>query len=134
MGSAAKRVWRAVPHDGGTGAQDRWGDFATRRWRLPRGMAAQSGRSPGPSRDTRRCGGEGPIDRGSRRGAGLEEIQAIPIYVWGGAARNVGGVVSPTMGYRVGHSISEADLADAQSQRADAGDGGKGTAAGNRRS
>src|SRR5205809_1107562 len=25
MGSAAKRVWRAVPHDGGTGAQDRRG-------------------------------------------------------------------------------------------------------------
>src|SRR5438309_9955119 len=61
MGSAAKRVWRAVPHDGGTGAQDRRGDFATRRLRVPRGMAAQSGRSPGPSRDTRRCGGEGRL-------------------------------------------------------------------------
>src|ERR1035441_10223569 len=92
-------------------------------------MAAESGGSTCAPRTTGRGCGAGPTDCGTCPGRGWQNAQVVPVYQPGRAAGSVGGVVSATVGYRVGHSVSEADFGNAQPPLEDTGDGEKGTIA-----
>ena len=94
-----------------------------------------------PSREDRRAHPELPVEAVVRgrlivahvQGEDGKTLKLYLVYPPGRAAGSVGGVVSATVGYRVGHSVSEADFGNAQPPFEDTGDGEKGTIAGHRR-